>query len=133
MRYCGRAHWDDAAGGFYDVAPARATGGTTYLATRAKPIQDSPTPSPNGVAGLVLARLWALTDDQEWRRLLDRQLAAFAGAAADLSLYGATLLRAVDWAVNPSTRSEEHTSELQSLRHLVCRLLLEKKNNNKSN
>src|ERR1035438_10826487 len=26
-----------------------------------------------------------------------------------------------------STRSEEHTSELQSLRHLVCRLLLEKK------
>src|SRR5947199_5698013 len=26
-----------------------------------------------------------------------------------------------------SARSEEHTSELQSLRHLVCRLLLEKK------
>src|SRR5205814_10002355 len=28
----------------------------------------------------------------------------------------------------PPSRSEEHTSELQSLRHLVCRLLLEKKN-----
>src|SRR5687768_17636579 len=28
-----------------------------------------------------------------------------------------------------STRSEEHTSELQSRLHLVCRLLLEKKNN----
>src|SRR5205814_6321248 len=27
----------------------------------------------------------------------------------------------------PGTRSEEHTSELQSLRQLVCRLLLEKK------
>src|SRR5258705_4516627 len=27
----------------------------------------------------------------------------------------------------PAKRSEEHTSELQSLRHLVCRLLLEKK------
>src|SRR5258705_4589421 len=27
----------------------------------------------------------------------------------------------------PGPRSEEHTSELQSLRHLVCRLLLEKK------
>src|SRR5258705_2554603 len=27
----------------------------------------------------------------------------------------------------PFSRSEEHTSELQSLRHLVCRLLLEKK------
>src|ERR1039458_10557205 len=31
-------------------------------------------------------------------------------------------------APKPSSRSEEHTSELQSLRHLVCRLLLEKKN-----
>src|SRR5205814_9346086 len=28
-------------------------------------------------------------------------------------------------------RSEEHTSELQSLRHLVCRLLLEKKKKQK--
>src|SRR5262245_63980316 len=33
--------------------------------------------------------------------------------------------QAVDRAV--VVRSEEHTSELQSLRHLVCRLLLEKK------
>src|SRR5262245_10328265 len=30
-------------------------------------------------------------------------------------------------AVGLIDRSEEHTSELQSLRHLVCRLLLEKK------
>src|SRR5262245_65317093 len=30
-------------------------------------------------------------------------------------------------------RSEEHTSELQSLRHLVCRLLLEKKKIDKIN
>src|SRR5258707_3357976 len=29
----------------------------------------------------------------------------------------------------PSRRSEEHTSELQSRQYLVCRLLLEKKNN----
>src|SRR5690554_7018550 len=29
-----------------------------------------------------------------------------------------------------NTRSEEHTSELQSRPHLVCRLLLEKKKNN---
>src|SRR2546425_10240496 len=30
----------------------------------------------------------------------------------------------------PSDRSEEHTSELQSLAYLVCRLLLEKKKTN---
>src|SRR5258705_4374497 len=33
--------------------------------------------------------------------------------------------------VERAKRSEEHTSELQSLRHLVCRLLLEKKKKNK--
>src|SRR5262245_7736499 len=31
------------------------------------------------------------------------------------------------WDYLAAQRSEEHTSELQSLRHLVCRLLLEKK------
>src|SRR5262245_65390110 len=35
--------------------------------------------------------------------------------------------------IDESSRSEEHTSELQSLRHLVCRLLLEKKKTNKTN
>src|SRR5437773_9674306 len=33
---------------------------------------------------------------------------------------------------NPEERSEEHTSELQSHHELVCRLLLEKKNNNQA-
>src|SRR5437870_8232650 len=32
---------------------------------------------------------------------------------------------------SPASRSEEHTSELQSRGHLVCRLLLEKKKKNK--
>src|SRR5690625_6432834 len=37
-------------------------------------------------------------------------------------------------ALSPDvSRSEEHTSELQSRGHLVCRLLLEKKKNNTSN
>src|SRR2546422_5105514 len=35
----------------------------------------------------------------------------------------------VDADVLPGARSEEHTSELQSRLHLVCRLLLEKKKN----
>src|SRR5437016_10778276 len=33
--------------------------------------------------------------------------------------------------LSPTRRSEEHTSELQSLTNLVCRLLLEKKKKNK--
>src|SRR5262247_4628491 len=45
----------------------------------------------------------------------------------------ALLVKALPRPVSPSSvwaRSEEHTSELQSLRHLVCRLLLEKKKQN---
>src|SRR2546422_1160372 len=34
---------------------------------------------------------------------------------------------------NPEARSEEHTSELQSRLHLVCRLLLEKKKKQRTN
>src|SRR5438874_4034945 len=34
--------------------------------------------------------------------------------------------RVCDWRSPPPKRSEEHTSELQSRRDLVCRLLLEK-------
>src|SRR5690554_7682310 len=35
--------------------------------------------------------------------------------------------------IEPSARSEEHTSELQSRPHLVCRLLLEKKKKRRTN
>src|SRR5690625_5511540 len=41
-------------------------------------------------------------------------------------------LNSTDFAATSSDRSEEHTSELQSRGHLVCRLLLEKKHFNKS-
>src|SRR3712207_7279713 len=34
-----------------------------------------------------------------------------------------------EYIITDSERSEEHTSELQSRQYLVCRLLLEKKNN----
>jgi hypothetical protein len=104
MTYCATAHWDDPTGGYFDLAQGGT--GTAYLAARAKPIQDAPTPSPNGVAALVLARLWALSDAAEWRSRLDRQLGVFAGVAAELGLHGATLARAIDWAVHPVTRIE---------------------------
>src|SRR5437870_11238172 len=39
--------------------------------------------------------------------------------------------RTAGWATTSGSRSEEHTSELQSRGHLVCRLLLEKKKKHK--
>src|SRR5437899_7693108 len=41
------------------------------------------------------------------------------------NMFGMPRKGEIDYSVD--IRSEEHTSELQSLRHLVCRLLLEKK------
>src|SRR5262245_64149056 len=62
--------------------------------------------------------------------------AAIPEAAAALAAAGTLRREAVvlhtAGAVGPA-RSEEHTSELQSLRHLVCRLLLEKKKKKNNN
>src|SRR5258705_2881076 len=57
---------------------------------------------------------------------LETQVGKHIGAqlfvdAADLHLHASGVRE------RAGERSEEHTSELQSLRHLVCRLLLEKK------
>src|SRR2546422_8396213 len=45
----------------------------------------------------------------------------------DLAQHGVSRLVAVEIVQLLEIRSEEHTSELQSRLHLVCRLLLEKK------
>src|SRR6185437_4116065 len=49
----------------------------------------------------------------------------------DAALDGLFFERAVLLVHPEAIRSEEHTSELQSLAYLVCRLLLEKKNNSR--
>src|ERR1035441_3839770 len=48
-------------------------------------------------------------------------------AAATVPILSITILLVLLTGWGMKDRSEEHTSELQSLRHLVCRLLLEKK------
>src|SRR5258708_21970606 len=53
---------------------------------------------------------------------------SFLGTAA--AILAASQLEAADAPAVPRNRSEEHTSELQSPDHLVCRLLLEKKKYN---
>src|SRR5258708_23744997 len=50
----------------------------------------------------------------------------------DLIRVGGGLKRSADPVKADTSRSEEHTSELQSPDHLVCRLLLEKKKNDRA-
>src|SRR5437899_8715477 len=60
----------------------------------------------------------------QWRDVEEQDVldVALQNAGLDRGTDGNDLVR-----VHTLVRSEEHTSELQSLRHLVCRLLLEKK------
>src|ERR1035441_850708 len=82
---------------------------------------------------------------EEWDLIVAGGGATGVGVAIDAAArgYGVLLLEQNDFGKGTSSRStklvhggvryrsEEHTSELQSLRHLVCRLLLEKKNETK--
>jgi uncharacterized protein len=93
---------DEEHGGLFDTARGRGAE-PGLLPARAKPVEDTPTPSPNGVAGIVLARLHELTADLRWRERGEALVRAFAGRGAELGLYAATYLLAVDWQVQPAT------------------------------
>src|SRR5437899_3759948 len=70
-----------------------------------------------------------VVDDLDARQLLDMfERAGVTNRPADALVVSRELEREAMARVNARypDRSEEHTSELQSLRHLVCRLLLEK-------
>src|SRR5687767_15302783 len=67
---------------------------------------------------------------RSWQRNARRHLVALTGPCAwTVSRYYPSHAEALFW-IWRGTRSEEHTSELQSLAYLVCRLLLEKKKKN---
>jgi uncharacterized protein YyaL (SSP411 family) len=97
-----RDYWDEGSGGFFDTARGRS-GEEGLLPARVKPVQDTPTPSPNGVAGITLVRLRELTGDARWRERAGALVAAFAGGALELGLHGSAFLLALDWYLNPGT------------------------------
>ena len=90
-------------------------------------------PSGPAVGTRAPEALLPLTDlRRRWRgkRALVAEASAASGEALGATLSGLGLDVTV---VRSSERSEEHTSELQSPDHLVCRLLLEKKKNKNNN
>jgi hypothetical protein len=97
-----RDYWDEGSGGFFDTARGRS-GEEGLLPARVKPVQDTPTPSPNGVAGITLVRLHEFTGDARWRERAGALVAAFAGGALELGLHGSAFLLAMDWQLNPGT------------------------------
>src|SRR5687768_18361765 len=77
--------------------------------------------------------LFRSTGWRDSRAGMEDRRAVYAGAGARGVLAGAGHYRGRKRraAQSAGVRSEEHTSELQSRLHLVCRLLLEKKNKKK--
>src|SRR2546425_8800194 len=75
------------------------------------------------VPGLGVAKVRQIHDRLRVTSLPELEAAAADGRLAELPRFGAKTAENV--------RSEEHTSELQSLAYLVCRLLLEKKKKTK--
>src|SRR5262249_59816091 len=70
-------YWDPEEGGLFDTARERGVE-PGLLPARAKPVQDAPTPSPNGVAGVVVARLHEHTGETRWRERGEALIRAFA-------------------------------------------------------
>ena len=93
-------YWDPGEGGCFDLARGRETGG--LLDTPMKPIQDAPVPSPNGVAGVVLARLHGHSGEARWGERHRSLVEAFAGRVPGLGLFGTAWLMAADWLLNPA-------------------------------
>src|SRR2546425_7059484 len=73
------------------------------------------------------ASLWEGQLDSLYAPLIYLMSEDEQGIYPSLTLEGKRSFLRKFWARRDPTRSEEHTSELQSLAYLVCRLLLEKK------
>jgi uncharacterized protein len=82
--------FDAVSGGFFDAEPAADGKSLGVLATRRKPVQDSPTPAGNPMAAIALLRLHHYTGDQAYRDKAEQTLEAFAGVAEQFGIFAGT-------------------------------------------
>src|SRR5205814_3218575 len=78
-----------------------------------------------GIKGVPKTYSQFLTDNKKLMKKFGKNSNFSAFYEPGQNWYAATTF-VEDYGGQLAVRSEEHTSELQSLRHLVCRLLLEK-------
>jgi uncharacterized protein YyaL (SSP411 family) len=82
--------FDAVSGGFFDAEPAADGKSLGVLATRRKPLQDSPTPAGNPMAAIALLRLHHYTGDDAYRDKAEQTLETFAGVAEQFGIFAAT-------------------------------------------
>jgi uncharacterized protein YyaL (SSP411 family) len=91
-----RQEFRDPAGGYF-LSPPTADGPIV----RPKNAHDGPTPAAVGTLAEVLARLWHLTGEEDYRREAEAVLTAFAGDAQRSLHSHATLLLAATFLADP--------------------------------
>jgi len=82
--------FDATSGGFFDCEPDGEGKSLGVLATRRKPLQDSPTPAGNPMAAIALMRLHHYTGDASYRDKAEQTLETFAGIAEQFGIFAAT-------------------------------------------
>ena len=82
--------FDAVSGGFFDAEPVAEGKSLGVLATRRKPLQDSPTPAGNPMATIALLRLHHYTGDAGYRDKAEQTLETFAGVAEQFGIFAAT-------------------------------------------
>jgi len=82
--------FDATSGGFLDSEPSSDGNNFGVLATRRKPLQDSPTPAGNPMAAIALIRLHHYTDDAGYRDKAEQTLETFGGVAEQFGIFAAT-------------------------------------------
>ena len=82
--------FDSTSGGFFDSKPAADAANLGVLATRRKPLQDSPTPAGNPMAAIALMRLHHYTGNESYRNHAEQTLETFAGVAEQFGIFAAT-------------------------------------------
>jgi uncharacterized protein len=82
--------YDETSGGFLDSEPGGEGKSFGVLATRRKPLQDSPTPAGNPMAAIALLRLHHFTGDASYRDKAELTLETFAGIAEQFGIFAAT-------------------------------------------
>lgn len=94
--------FDPVSGGFFDAGPPVDGKSLGVLATRRKPLQDSPTPAGNPMAAIALFRLHHYTGDAGYRDKAEQTLEAFAGVVEQFGIFAATYgIAVVHWLENP--------------------------------
>src|SRR6201993_5315030 len=82
--------FDRTSGGFFDSEPAANGKSLGVLATRRKPLQDSPTPAGNPMAAIALQRLHHFTGVADYRNQAEQTLETFSGVAEQFGIFAAT-------------------------------------------